>query len=95
VLMDFEKLSNDLYYRSSHYKFAKKPTRFDQGYVKISEWVSELCWHYISRRKELNKQMEKEFIELIKEQKNKISALEPSAYKEGLLKALEETSVFD
>lgn len=93
--MNFEKLSNDLYYKSSHYKFAKKPTKFDQGYVKISEWVGELCWHYISRRKELEGRMEEEFIGLIKEQKSKVSALAPSLYKEGLLKALEEVSALD
>ena len=88
--MDFERLSNDLYYRSSHYKFAKKPTEFDRGYFKISEWVSELCWYYISRRKELERSMEEEFNTLIKKQKEKALALPSSPYKEGLIKALEE-----
>lgn len=88
--MDFEKLNNNLYYKSSHYKFAKKPTDFDKGYLKISDWVNELCWHYITKRKQLDEEMDAEFKKLLQEQKKKISALPPSEYKEGLLKAVDD-----
>ncbi len=88
--MDFEKLNNDLYYKSSHYKFAKKPTDFDKGYLKISDWVNDLCWHYITKRKQLDAEMDAEFKKLLQEQKKKILALSPSEYKDGLSKAVDD-----
>ena len=88
--MDFKKLNQDLYCKSSHYKFAKKPNDFDRGYMKISNWVNDLCWHYIQKRKTLENEMEMEFNTLIKEQRGKITALEDSRYKEGLLKAVDD-----
>jgi hypothetical protein len=88
--MDFKKLSDDIYYKSSHYKFAKKPTGFDKGYVKVSDWINELCWHYISRHKELDRNMEEEFTQLIQQQRQKAESLSESAYKKGLLQALKD-----
>lgn len=88
--MDFEKLNNDFYFKSSHHKFAKKPTDFDKGYMKISDWVNELCWYYIRKRKQLDKEMDMEFKALIQEQKKKIHALPSSVYRDGLMKAMEE-----
>lgn len=91
--MDFEKLNNDLYYKSSHYKFAKKPTDFDNGYMKISDWINDLCWYYISKRKQLDNDMDLEFNKLIEEQKKKITVLDDSEYKSGLLKAVEDVKL--
>jgi len=86
--MDFEKLNNTLYFKASHHKFAKKPNDFDRGYMKISDWVNDLCWYYMSKRKQLDKDMDKEFREILKAQREKIEALEPSEYRNGLIKAI-------
>lgn len=90
--MDFEKLNKELYVKASHYKFAKKPTDFDRGYMKISDWINDLCWYYASKRKASDREMEKEFNALVKVQKEKVLALEPSEYKNGLIKAIEDIS---
>ncbi len=88
--MDFEKLSSNLYVKVSHHKFAKKPNDFDKGYVKVGEWINELCWYYISKQKEYDEQTQREFFSLISKQKEKIDALRDSEYKEGLLRAMDE-----
>lgn len=88
--MDFEKLNKVLYTKAGHYKFAKKPTDFDRGYMKISDWINDLCWHYVSKRKALDAEMDREFKEIVRVQKEKVSALETSEYKNGLLKAIED-----
>ena len=90
--MDFNKINDDLYFKSSHHKFAKKPTDFDRGYLKISNWINNLCWHYIQKRKQLDKEMSLEFKELLEVQKEKINTLKPSLYKDGLQKAIDDIS---
>ncbi len=90
--MDFEKLNKDLYAKAGHYKFAKKPTDFDRGYMKISDWINDLCWYYVSKRKASDAEMDREFKALVKAQGEKVSVLEPSEYKNGLLKAIEDIS---
>ena len=89
--MDFKKLNHDLYYKASHYKFAKKPNEFDRGYMKISDWINDLCWHYIIKCKQLDKDMDIEFKSLVEAQRKKIQALEPSEYRDGLMKAVNDT----
>ena len=91
-IMKFKKLSEELYTKAGHYKFAKKPNEFDRGYMKISDWVNDLCWHYISKQKNSEKEMEKEFKELLSMQRQKVSSLESSLYKEGLVKALNDVN---
>jgi len=88
--MKFEELSEKLYTKAGHYKFAKQPNEFDRGYMKISDWINDLCWYYISERKNSDKEMENEFKELLSIQKKKIDALQPSLYKEGLIKAIND-----
>jgi hypothetical protein len=88
--MNFTKLNKDLHSKAAHYKFAKKPTTFDKGYLKISNWVNDLCFYYIQKNKQLAKEDDIEFTKLIQAHREKIEALEPSEYKEGLLKALDD-----
>jgi len=90
--MNFEKLNEELYTKAGHYKFAKSPNDFDRGYVKISDWINDLCWYYISKRKSSDKQMREEFKDLLLMQRKKIEGLEPSLYKEGLIKALDDAN---
>lgn len=52
--MDFEKLNNDFYFKSSHHKFTQKPTDLDRGYLKISDWINDLCWYCIDKKKQLD-----------------------------------------
>lgn len=88
--MNFKKLSNDLYFKASHHKFAKKPNDFDRGYMKISDWINDLCWYYMQKRKQLDRDSEIEFKTLVEAQRKKIEDLEPSEYRDGLLKAVDE-----
>ncbi len=88
--MNFKQLSEDIYYKSSHYRFSKKPSSYEKGYIKIADWLNELCYHYISQQKELSKANEDEFKHLVDIQRMKIENLAPSEYKQGLLKALDE-----
>ena len=88
--MNFKKLSNDLYFKASHYKFAKKPNDFDRGYMKISDWINDLCWHYMQKRKQLDRDSEIEFKRLVEAQRKKIDGLAPSEYRDGLIKAVDE-----
>lgn len=88
--MNFEKLSNDLYFKASHHRFAKKPNDFDRGYMKISDWINDLCWYYMQKRKQLDRDSEIEFKRLVETQRKKIKELEPSQYRDGLLKAVDE-----
>lgn len=88
--MDFEQLNRGLDHKAGHYRFAKKPNDFDRGYMKISDWVNDLYWFYIRKRKPLDKEMDTEFKELIRVQKEKIGTLPSSHYKAGLLKAIED-----
>ena len=88
--MDFEKLNNRLYFLTSHHKFAKKPTDYDRGYMKIADWINDLCWYYVSKRKQLDKAMDIEFKSLVEDQKEKILGMEPSEYRDGLLKAVDD-----
>lgn len=88
--MDFNKLNSELYQLSAPYKFAKKPTDFDKGYMKISDWLNDLCYYFEQKRiaEELND--ENEFKALIESYRAKINELSESEYKQGLLKALNE-----
>ena len=88
--MDFKQLNKDLYQKSAHYRFAKKPDDFDRGYLKLNDWLNELCWYYISREKDMQRQMDEEFRSLVKKKEKKISELKESAYKQGLKKAVED-----
>jgi len=86
----FDNLFRDknLHTKAAHYKFTKKPGSFDKGYLKINDWLNDLCFYYIQKHKQIAKEDEKEFSTLIQAHREKIEALSPSEYKEGLLKAL-------
>jgi hypothetical protein len=88
--MDFEKLSNELYFKASHHKFARKPTEFDRGYMKISDWINDLCWYYMHKKKQLDKDSDTEYKRLVQAQRQKIYELPASSYRDGLLKAMDD-----
>ena len=87
--MDFNKLNSELYQLSAPYKFSKQPTDFDKGYMKISNWLNDLCYYYEKKRQTEELHNENEFKAVIKKHKDKIEELGPSEYKDGLLKALQ------
>ena len=88
--MNFKKLSNDLYFLASHHKFAKKPSEYDRGYMKIADWINDLCWHYMQKRKQLEVDSDIEFKGLVEAQRKKIQALDPSKYRDGLMRAVDD-----
>ena len=88
--MDYEKISDTLYYKASHHKFAKRPSEFDKGYVKISDWVNELCWYYLQKHKACDIADEQEFKALLEAQRKKVLSMKSSDYQQGLLKALDD-----
>ncbi|MEN8304048.1 MAG: hypothetical protein ABFQ64_08245 [Campylobacterota bacterium] len=88
--MDFNKLNADLYQLSANYRFSKDPQEFERGYLKISDWLADLCFHFEQRRKNQELSDENEFKEVVESYKVKIEELEPSKYRDGLLKAIKE-----
>lgn len=88
--MDFNKLNSELYQLSMPSRFPKKISDYNKGYIKISDWVSELCFYYEKKREEQELMYEDEFIHLIEVHMQHIDSLDESEYKRGLMKALEE-----
>ncbi len=86
--MDFNKLNSELYQLSANHRFSKKPNDLDKGYLKISNWLNDLCYYYEKKRQEQESYDEDEFRKLVDECRAKINELEPSEYREGLLKAI-------
>lgn len=88
--MDFNKLNTELHQLSAPHRFAKKPNELDRGYLKISTWLNDLCYHYEKKRQSQEKFDEDEFKALVESYRERILKLSDSEYKEGLLKALNE-----
>lgn len=88
--MDFNKLNNYLYQESAPHRFNKKPSKYDEGYLYTSNWLNDLCYYFEQKRKKQVLNDEDEFMKLVEEQINKVKRLQPSLYKDGLLKALED-----
>ncbi len=88
--MDFNKLNTELYQLSAPHRFSKKPTELDKGYLKIADWLGDVCFHFEQKRKNQEKSDEEEFKALIDDYRDKINELDNSEYKKGLLKALRE-----
>lgn len=88
--MDFNKLNSELHQLSAPHRFAKRPNEVDRGYMKISNWLNDLCYHYEKKRQSQEKCDEDEFKALIDSYRVKINELSDSEYKKGLLKALNE-----
>lgn len=88
--MDFNKLNSKLHQLSAPHRFARKPDELDRGYMKTSNWLNDLCYHYEKKRQAQEKFDENEFKDLIESYREKILELSDSAYKQGLLKAINE-----
>ncbi|HIC12443.1 MAG TPA: hypothetical protein EYO75_03555 [Sulfurimonas sp.] len=86
--MDFNELNSELYQLSAPHRFSKQPNDFDKGYLKMSNWLNDLCYYYEKRRKQQENHDAEEFIGLVAEHKKKLLQLEDSDYKKGLLKAI-------
>lgn len=87
---DFNKLSEHYYIKSTKYRFTKSPDDFAHGYNQVSSWVSELLYYSISKERHHQEELTKEFELLIEKKRSEIMKLAPSAYRDGLLKALED-----
>ena len=88
--MDFNKLNSHLYQQAAPYRFSKNPNNIDKGYLKISDWLADLCFYYEKKREAHELSDEEEFKQLIQTHKKNISDLKESDYKQGLLKAINE-----
>lgn len=88
--MDFNELNSELYQLSAPYRFSKQPNDFDKGYMKISDWINDLCYYFEKKRQSQESADEDEFKALIESYREKILKLDDSQYKEGLLKAISE-----
>jgi len=87
--MDFKKLDLDIHQYSAPHKFASKPTELDSSYLEMSDWLSDLCYYYMTKRKNLDTHMQEEFHQLVTCKREKILNLKPSLRKDGLLKAVD------
>ena len=88
--MDFNKLNSELYQLSAPHRFSKNPNDFDKGYLKMSNWLNDLCYYYEKKRQSQELLNEDEFKALIEAHRDKINLLEQSPYKDGLIKAINE-----
>ncbi|MDB2562199.1 hypothetical protein N9X61_01195 [Sulfurimonas sp.] len=88
--MDFNELNTELHQLAAPHRFARKPNELDRGYMKISNWLNDLCYHYEKKRQSQEKFDEDEFKALVESYRVKINELSDSEYKIGLLKALNE-----
>ncbi|MCJ7766060.1 MAG: hypothetical protein MUP09_09010 [Thiovulaceae bacterium] len=87
---DFNRLSEHCYIKSTKYRFAKSPDDFAHGYNQVSSWLSELLYYCISKEQHQQKDLTKEFALLLEKKRSGLMKLEPSAYRDGLLKALDD-----
>ena len=88
--MDFNKLNAELNQLSMNSRFTKDKNDYTRGYVKIADWLADLCFYYEQRRKQQEKYDEDEFLALIETHREKINELDDSEFKRGLMKALSE-----
>ncbi|MGB5963983.1 MAG: hypothetical protein WBG65_00450 [Sulfurimonadaceae bacterium] len=61
----------------------------------MSDWTSELCYHYEQKRKAQDKAISKEFRRVLTTRKQEAEALAPSEYKKGLLQAFRDIEEFE
>ena len=88
--MDFNKLNSELYQNSAPHRFSKQPGDLDKGYLKIADWLGDLCFYFEQKRKNQELAYEDEFMEHIEKCRKETSKLPDSEFKKGLLKALSE-----
>ena len=89
--IDFNKISTLQYMKSSKYRFTKSPDDFSVGYNQSNSWISDLLYYCITKQKHQQQDLEKEFMQLMEKKREVIMTLESSAYRQGLLSALEDT----
>ena len=90
--MDFNKLNEELYQLSMNHRFPTKRgvTKCDEGYIRISDWLNELCYFFEKQRETQEILNEEQFKSVVNLYRKKVEKLPPSEYKDGLLKALSE-----
>jgi len=81
-----EKLSAELYIKSTPHRFKKRQESFDRGYLKVNFWIDELCLESIAKDREI----EREFDEKIEKLKRWMETIKTSEYKEGMRQALSD-----
>lgn len=82
------KISSDVYTGSTSYKFDKHKIysdKYKKGNIAVYDWVSELCFYYLMKEKDLFQ----EFNIILKNKKNEFSKLEDGEFKKGLLDAID------
>ena len=80
-----EDLSRQLYFVPSSYRFKEKKNSYDVGFLKAVDWVEDLCLHYIRE----DERLKAELLEVLKDNKAKISKLKRSPKTQGMLDAIE------
>ena len=79
-------VSSNVYNNSVKYRFDKHKVyseQYKKGNIAVYDWVSELCYFYLTKEKALTV----EFQELIKQKKDELTKLDKSDYKDGLMNA--------
>ncbi|MDA3946601.1 MAG: hypothetical protein PF439_07985 [Helicobacteraceae bacterium] len=88
--IDFNKLSEHYYVKSTRYRFTKRPDDLTRGYNQVSSWLSELLYYCINKEQHQQKELTNEFELLVEKKRSEIMKLEPSEYRSGLMKALDD-----
>jgi hypothetical protein len=85
----FEALSQYCYVTKTpllFHKNAAKLERHQKGKLQAYEWIDALCFYYLKKERNLKN----DFLLLLEEHRRKIEAMTPSAYRDGLLEAIDD-----
>ena len=81
-----EKLSSELYAKSTPHRFKKEQNSFDRGYLKVNFWMDELCLESIEK----DRQIALEFDEKVGKLQRWMETIKESEYKRGMNQALKD-----
>ncbi len=81
-----EELSSRLYFVASHHRFKEKKNPYDEGFLKVVDWMQELCLHYIHE----DERLKAELLQVLKENEAKIAKLKRSRKTQGMIDAIEK-----
>ena len=81
-----EKLSSELYIKSTPHRFKKEQNSFDRGYLKVNFWMDELCLESMAK----DRQIALEFDAKVEKLKRWMETIKESEYKKGMEQALHD-----
>ena len=82
-------VSSNVYNNSVKYRFDKHKVyseKYKKGNIAVYDWVSELCFYYLQKEKNLLN----EFEMILKQKKDELSNLDDNEFRDGIIDALKD-----